>query len=91
MSFTSIPIIALLCYLIGEFYKFIFKGKKDLYKLIPVIVSCFGGLLGILIFLTNPEIMCNATNIWMAMGLGIVSGVSSTGTNQIVKQIFKNN
>ena len=89
MEFTSIPIIVIICYLIGEIYKVLFKNKQDLYKLIPIVLACFGGLLGILLFLTNPEIMLSVTNAWTALGIGIVSGVSSTGTNQIIKQIFK--
>ena len=31
----------------------------------------------------------NVENIWIALGIGIVSGASSTGANQIIKQIFK--
>lgn len=89
MEFTSIPIIVTLCYIIGEIYKVFFKNNKDLYKLIPIVLACFGGLLGIIIFLTNPEIMLNVSNVWTALGIGIVSGVSSTGTNQIIKKIFK--
>ena len=88
MEFTSIPIIVIICYIIGEIYKVLFKNKQDLYKLIPIVLACFGGLLGVLIFLTNPEILFNASNIWSALFIGIVSGVSSTGTNQIIKQIF---
>lgn len=90
MEFTSIPIIVILCYLIGEIYKVLFKNNKDLYKLIPIVLACFGGLLGVLIFITNPEIMFDAPNVWTSLGIGIVSGVSSTGTNQIIKQIFNN-
>ena len=59
MEFTSIPIIVILCYIIGEIYKVLFKNNKDLYKLIPIILACVGGLLGVLIFLTNPEILFN--------------------------------
>ena len=89
MEFTSIPIIVIICYIIGEIYKVLFKNKQGLYKLIPIILACFGGLLGVLIFLTNPEIMLNVSNAWTALGIGIISGVSSTGTNLIIKQIFK--
>ena len=91
MEFTSIPIIVIICYIIGEFYKVLFKNKKDLYRLIPIILATFGGLLGILIFLTNPEMLLNSSNAWTALGIGIVSGVSSTGTNQIIKQLFIKN
>ena len=91
MDYTSVPIIVVCCYIVGEIYKVLFKNKQDLYKLIPIILACFGGLLGILIFLTNPEILLNVSNAWTALGIGMVSGVSSTGTNQIIKQIFIKN
>ena len=35
--------------------------------------------------------MFNVDNIWIALGIGIVSGAASTGTNQIIKQIFVKN
>lgn len=89
MNFTSIPIIVLCCYIIGEIFKCIFKNKQETYKLIPILVACIGGTLGILIYYTNPEIILNADNIWTALGIGIVSGLSSTGTNQLIKQTFK--
>ena len=88
MDFTSVPIIVVCCYIVGEIYKVLFKNKQDLYKLIPIVLACFGGLLGVLIFLTNPEIMLNVSNVWTALEIGIVSGVGATGTNQIIKQIF---
>ena len=89
MDFTCVPIIILICYVIGEIYKVIFKTKEDLYKLIPIIVTITGGIIGILIYLTNKEIIFNADNIWIALQIGLVSGASSTTTNQILKQVFK--
>ncbi|MFR7882122.1 MAG: hypothetical protein ACLU5J_12190 [Christensenellales bacterium] len=41
-------------------------------------MAIIGGLLGIIIYLTNPEMILNAENIWIALGIGIVSGASST-------------
>lgn len=89
MEFTSVPIIILICYVIGEVYKYLFKKKPETYKFIPILLSISGGILGILIYLTNQEMMMNASNIWIALGIGIVSGASSTGTNQIIKQLFR--
>ncbi len=89
MNFASVPIIVILCYILGEIYKIIFKNKKETYKLIPLLVSLFGGILGILIYFTAPEIL-NVDNIYLALEIGIISGSSATGTNQIIKQIFKN-
>lgn len=89
MCYTSVPIIAVCCYIFGEIYKAVFKKKQRAYKLIPVVMALLGGLIGITIYLTNPEMIAYAENIWVALGIGIVSGISATGTNQIIKQLFK--
>lgn len=88
MNFSSVPIIVICCYIIGEIYKLIFKEKEELYKLIPIMTSSIGGVLGLVIFYTNPDIIFNADNVWTALCVGIVSGASATGTNQIIKQLF---
>ena len=88
MTFTSVPIIVICCYILGEIIKVIFKNKKQFYRAIPIILSVVGGVLGTVIFKTNPEMLFDAVNIWSALEIGIVSGASSTGANQIIKQIF---
>lgn len=89
MDFTSVPIIVVCCYIVGEIYKVLFKNKRETYKLIPILVAIAGGLLGLLIYYTSPEMILNADNEWIALGIGIVSGASATGTNQMIKQLFK--
>ena len=89
MEFTCVPIIIIICYMVGEIYKVIFKNNKNVYKLIPIIVTITGGILAILIYLTSKEIILNADNIWIALEIGLVSGASATTTNQIIKQVFK--
>ena len=88
MDYTSVPIIVLCSYIVGEIYKVIFKRKKEAYKLIPILVAIVGGVLGVLIYLTSPEMIFNVDNLWIALGIGIISGFSATGTNQVVKQLF---
>ena len=88
MEFTSIPIIVVICYIIGEIYKVVFRKKKEAKKIIPMVMAIMGGILGILIYQTNPEIIFNVDNIWVAIVVGIASGESATGTNQIIKQIL---
>lgn len=89
MDFTSVPIIVICCYVIGELYKVILKKRQNVYNLIPILMAIVGGILGVLIYITNPEIIFSVDNIWTAIGIGIVSGLSSTGTNQIFKQFLK--
>lgn len=88
MEFTCVPIIIIICYMVGKIYKVIFKNNKNVYKLIPIIVTITGGILAILIYLTSKEIILNADNIWIALEIGLVSGASATTTNQIIKQVF---
>lgn len=88
MDFTSVSIIVICCYIVGEIYKLLFKNKTNLYKFIPILVTITGGIIGILIFYTAPEMICYVNNVWMALEIGIISGASSTGTNQIIKQLF---
>ena len=59
-----------------------------MFKLIPVFVTLLGGAIAILIFYTGREIL-NVSNVYNAILIGFTSGASATGTNQIVKQLFK--
>ena len=88
MKFICVPTIVILSYMLGEILKQTFKKKKELNKLIPIIVCLFGGLLGITIYLTEPKMMFNVNSIWVALEIGIVSGLSSTGSNQVVKKMI---
>ena len=88
MDFVSVPIIVVCCYMIGEIYKVLFKNKQEAYKLIPILVAIIGGVLGVAIYITAPEMMLNVNNFWIALGIGIMSGFSSTGTNQVIKQLI---
>lgn len=87
MELTSMPIIVIICYLIGEIYKILFKNKDELFKFIPIFVSLIGGIIGVIMFFLNPEII-NVSNFWLAFVVGVISGASATGTNQIIKQLF---
>ena len=86
MKLICVPLIVVLSYLIGEIYKVIFKNKQDLYKLIPVLVSLMGGVIAIIIYITERSII-DVDNIYDALLIGIISGSSSTGANQIIKNL----
>lgn len=81
-SMTTVIAIVVICYLIGLAAKTI-PAVKDNY--IPVIVGAFGGILGVLGMYAIPDFP--AQDILNAIAVGIVSGLSSTGINQVYKQL----
>lgn len=88
MDFTQVGTciaIIVICYLIGIGAKLI-PGIKDDY--IPVIVSVFGGILGVVGLYVIPDFPAN--DILNAISVGIVSGLASTGVNQIYKKAKPN-
>lgn len=83
-EFVAFPVIVIICYLVGFTCKKI--GNEALDKFIPSICGVLGAILGVVIFLTIPNFI-PADNWAMAIAIGIVSGFSATGINQIYKQI----
>lgn len=80
---TVIPIVVI-CYLAGLYCK---ANKKIADKYIPIIVGVVGGLIGI----PAMYIMADypASDVITAIAVGIMSGLASTGVDQIRKQIKK--
>lgn len=83
LGFVAFPAIVLLCYLIGATIK-AFKVEK-LDRFIPIICAFSGGILGIIVFKTIPGYI-PAENWLAALCVGIVSGFTATGINQLYKQ-----
>ena len=83
-QFVAFPAIVVICYLAGLICKTI--GNEKLDKFIPSICGVIGAILGVVIFLTIPNFI-PADNWAIAIAIGIVSGLSATGINQIYKQI----
>ncbi len=80
---TVVPIV-IICYLCGVLCKAINKIPD---KVIPVIVGVVGGIIAIPAMYIMPEFP--ATDIITAISVGIMSGLTSTGINQIYKQATK--
>lgn len=80
---ATVTAIVVITYLIGYASKQIPHIKDNL---IPVIVGICGGILGIVGMYVIPNFP--ATNILDAISVGIVSGLASTGADQVVKQLF---
>lgn len=76
--------IVVICYLAGLCAKMC-KNIKD--EAIPVIVGIVGGILGVVGMYVIPDFP--AQDVLNAIAVGIVSGLASTGVNQIYKQSKK--
>lgn len=88
MDFTQVSTvvaIVVITYLVGLGAKAIPQIKDNF---IPIIVGVAGGILGIIGMYVIPDFP--ASDILNAIAVGIVSGLSSTGVNQIYKQVRKN-
>lgn len=84
-SVSTVVAIVVITYLIGLEAKAIPHIKDNC---IPIIVGVAGGILGVIGMYVIPDFPAN--DILNAIAVGIVSGLSSTGVNQIYKQV-KNN
>ncbi len=78
---ATVSCIVVVCYLAGMVCKA--YGKID--KWIPCIVGAVGAVLGIVGMYTIKDFPAN--DVLNALAIGIASGLSSTGANQIVKQL----
>ena len=78
---ASVAVITVICYLIGMAV----KATAIENKWIPIVVGVSGGLLGVVGMLITADFP--ATDYLTAVAVGIVSGLASTGVNQIAKQM----
>lgn len=81
---STVVAIVVITYLIGVAAK-LFPKVKDNY--IPVIVGIAGGILGVVGMYIIPDYP--AQDVLNAIAVGIMSGLASTGVNQIYKQAKK--
>lgn len=87
MDFTQVSTvvaIVVIAYLIGYGAKVVSHVKDEV---IPVIVGVCGGILGVVGMYVIPDFPAN--DILNAISIGIVSGLASTGVNQVWKQSKK--
>lgn len=82
-EFVAFPAIVVICYFAGIVCKTFNNEKLD--KFIPVICGTLGMVLGLVIYLTIPNFI-PADNWAEAICIGIVSGLSATGVNQLIKK-----
>jgi len=88
LEFLSIPAISLIVYILIEVIKYTVNQNEKFKKIIPLVSTLLGGALGIVAFYLAPDIL-PSDNLIVALVIGIASGLTATGTNQIFKQLKK--
>ncbi len=83
-DFAIVIPITIICYIIGMGLK---AWKKINDVCIPVLVGICGGILGVIGMFTMSNFPAN--DVITAIAIGIMSGLASTGGNQIYKQLQK--
>ena len=89
MEIICVPAIVSITYALIEAYKkWVAKGREKWLAFVPLIALIIGGVLGVVIFYIAPQIII-ANSWYMALIVGLCSGLSATGTNQVFKQLKK--
>lgn len=83
MELVVIPTLLIICYLVVEIFKLFVKKK-----FLPVISGVTGAILGIIAYFLIPSLI-DSQNILTAIAIGIISGLGATGSNQVFKQLKK--
>ena len=88
LNLISVPAIAVAVYVVMEVLKKAVGETEKFKRLIPLFSLLLGAVFGVACFYFIPTII-PATNVVLAIVIGAASGLSATGTNQIIKQIEK--
>ena len=85
---TTIPALAAIVYTIIDITKTAMGGDEKFRRFIPLIACVLGAICGVVAFYFVPGTM-GTENLLVAILIGAASGLSATGTNQVVKQLVK--
>lgn len=90
MGFESFitPGLVILFYIFAEIAKRTFLKTDKKRKLIPLICTSIGAILGIILFYLAPETL-GVTGIFDSIAICAISGLAATGCNQLYKQISR--
>ncbi len=88
LNLISVPAIATAVYLLIEVIKKATNNNETLLKFVPLIALVLGAVSGVVCYYFIPSII-PANNVVVAIIIGGASGLSATGTNQIIKQLTK--
>ena len=88
LELISVPAIATIVYCVMNIIKYAVQDNEKFKRFIPLISAALGAVLGLVAYYAVPSII-PAANVCVALLIGGASGLSATGTNQIIKQLGK--
>ena len=88
LELISVPAIATIVYWVINIIKYAVQENEKFKRFIPLISAALGAGLGVVAFYALPSII-PADNVCVAILVGGASGLTATGTNQIIKQLTK--
>ena len=88
LELISVPAIVIVVYFIIEIIKKCVGNNEKFKRFIPLIATAIGVVCGVVCFFALPSII-PASNVVVAIVIGGASGLTATGTNQIIKQLGK--
>ena len=88
LELISVPAIVTVVYTLIEIIKKCVGENEKFKRFIPLIATAIGAICGVVCFFALPSII-PASNVVVAIVIGGASGLTATGTNQIIKQLGK--
>ena len=88
LELISVPAIATIVYWVINLIKYAVKDNEKFKRFIPLISAALGAILGLVAYYAVPSII-PAANVCVAILIGGASGLTATGTYQIIKQLGK--
>ncbi len=87
IEFVSVPAIAAVVFAVMDVIKYAVNNSK-FNRYIPLLSALLGAACGIICYYALPDII-PAHNVVAALVIGGASGLTATGTHQLVKQLGK--
>ncbi len=88
LELISVPAIAAVVYWVINLIKYTVGENEKFKRFIPLIATVLGVVFGVVCYYAIPSII-PAQNVLVAIVVGAASGLTATGTNQIIKQLSK--
>lgn len=86
LELISVPAIAAVVYWVINLIKHTVGANETFKRFIPLLATGLGIVCGVVCYFAIPTII-PAENILVAIVIGGASGLTATGTNQVIKQL----